>query len=121
MYTAQGRTSSQQPWFYETTSYTLKMGRKLVPETSGILHILALLSAREYLIVVHNIIPLNAKLNPICYLLALIGAHHFLHVSRIRIKIWDSLLYLVTKYLLKHNNTLSRLTLSSADKRSVVF
>ena len=26
--------------------------------------------------------PLNPKLNPICYLLALLGAHHFLHVSR---------------------------------------
>ena len=30
--------------------------------------------------------PLNADLNPICYLLALLGAHHFLHVSRIRFK-----------------------------------
>ena len=26
------------------------------------------------------------ELNPICYLLALLGAHHFLHVSRIRVK-----------------------------------
>ena len=30
--------------------------------------------------------PLNAELNPICYLLALLGAHHFLHISRIRVK-----------------------------------
>ena len=30
--------------------------------------------------------PLKPELNPICYLLALLGAHHFLHVSRIRIK-----------------------------------
>jgi len=30
--------------------------------------------------------PLNAELNPICYLLALLGAHHFPHVSRIRVK-----------------------------------
>jgi len=30
--------------------------------------------------------PLNAELNPICYLLTLLGAHHFLHVSRIRVK-----------------------------------
>ena len=30
---------------------------------------------------------LNAELNPICYLLALLGAHHFLHVSRIRVKL----------------------------------
>ena len=30
--------------------------------------------------------PFNPELNPICYLLALLGAHHFLHVSRIRVK-----------------------------------
>jgi len=29
--------------------------------------------------------PINPELNPICYLLALL-AHHFLHVSRIRVK-----------------------------------
>jgi hypothetical protein len=28
---------------------------------------------------------LNAKLNPICHLLALLGAHHIFHVSRIRV------------------------------------
>ena len=33
-----------------------------------------------------NFNPLNPELNPICYLLALLGAHHFLHVSRIRVK-----------------------------------
>ena len=31
--------------------------------------------------------PLNTELNPTCYLLALLGAHHFLHVSRIRVKL----------------------------------
>jgi len=31
--------------------------------------------------------PLKSELNPICYLLALLGAHHFLHVSRIRVKL----------------------------------
>ena len=30
--------------------------------------------------------PLNAELNPICHLLALLGVHHFLHLSRIRVK-----------------------------------
>ena len=34
-----------------------------------------------------NINPLNTELNSICYLLALLGAHHFLHVSRIRVKL----------------------------------
>ena len=31
--------------------------------------------------------PLKPELNPICYLLALLGAHHFLHVSRIRVEL----------------------------------
>jgi hypothetical protein len=31
--------------------------------------------------------PLNAELNPICHLMALLGAHHILHVSRIRVKV----------------------------------
>jgi hypothetical protein len=30
--------------------------------------------------------PLNAELNPICHLLALLGAHHIFHISRIRVK-----------------------------------
>ena len=34
-----------------------------------------------------HINPLNPELNPICYLLALLGAHNFLHVSRIRVKL----------------------------------
>jgi len=29
---------------------------------------------------------LNAELNPICHLLALLGVHHILHVSRIRVR-----------------------------------
>jgi len=41
--------------------------------------------------------PLNAELNPICYLLALLGAHHFLHVSRIRVK--SSTLRLLMSYI----------------------
>jgi len=31
--------------------------------------------------------PLNTELNPIYYFLALLGAHHFLYVSRIRVKL----------------------------------
>jgi 4-amino-4-deoxy-L-arabinose transferase-like glycosyltransferase len=30
--------------------------------------------------------PLNAELNPVCHLLALLGAHHIFHVRRIRVK-----------------------------------
>ena len=32
--------------------------------------------------------PLNAELNPICHLLALVGDRHILHVSRIRVKLF---------------------------------
>jgi hypothetical protein len=31
--------------------------------------------------------PLNAELNTISHLLALLGAHHILHISRIRVNI----------------------------------
>jgi len=33
----------------------------------------------------NTINPLNAGLNPICHLLALLGAHHILHISRVRV------------------------------------
>jgi hypothetical protein len=31
--------------------------------------------------------PSNAELSPICHLLALLGAHHILHVSRISVNV----------------------------------
>jgi hypothetical protein len=34
--------------------------------------------------------PLNAKLNPICHLLELVGAHPIFYVSRIRVKLVGS-------------------------------
>jgi hypothetical protein len=30
---------------------------------------------------------LNAELNPICHLLTLLGAHHILHISRVRVNV----------------------------------
>jgi len=41
-----------------------------------------------FLLSVTSLNPLNAELNPICYLLALLGAHHFLHISSIRVNIY---------------------------------
>jgi hypothetical protein len=35
---------------------------------------------------INNFNPLNAQLNPICHLLALLGDHHILHVSGLRVK-----------------------------------
>jgi hypothetical protein len=34
----------------------------------------------------HLLNPLNAELNPIRHLLALVGARHIVHVSRVRVK-----------------------------------
>jgi len=49
------------------------------------MEILVLLEAVNFLGSRATVNPLTAELNPICYLLALLGAHHFLHVSRIRV------------------------------------
>jgi hypothetical protein len=38
---------------------------------------------------IQNVSPSNSELNPICYLLALLGAHHILHISRIRVKMYN--------------------------------
>ena len=43
-------------------------------------------------ILVHQLF--NPELNPICHLLALLGAHHILHVSGIWVKSWLSKLNL---------------------------
>jgi len=35
-----------------------------------------------------NFNPLNTELNPICHLLALLGARHIFHVSRARVNLY---------------------------------
>jgi len=39
--------------------------------------------------------PLKAELNPICHLLALVGGHHILHVSRIRVNFTSVHIFLI--------------------------
>jgi hypothetical protein len=43
-------------------------------------------SFAKILEIVSFVNPLNAELNPICHLLALLGAHHIIHISRMRVK-----------------------------------
>jgi hypothetical protein len=43
------------------------------------------ISREEKMSLYGSINPLNAELNPIRHLLALVGAHHFVHLSRIRV------------------------------------
>jgi hypothetical protein len=47
-----------------------------------VFHVLSGIRAGTILNIIN---PLNAELNPICFLLALLGAHHILHVGRIRV------------------------------------
>jgi hypothetical protein len=39
---------------------------------------------------IHVINPLNAELNLVCHLLVLLGAHHILHVSRVRFNLHEA-------------------------------
>jgi hypothetical protein len=39
--------------------------------------------------------PLNAELNPICHLLAFLGAHHIFHVRRIKVNKEQILLWFI--------------------------
>ena len=48
---------------------------------SLLIHLPSLISTFKY-----YLNSLNAESNPICHMLALLGAHHILHISRIRVK-----------------------------------
>jgi hypothetical protein len=61
-----------------------KQGNKLLNSTI-VTYFDFVVNGKKYFYGVFN--PLNAELNPICYLLALLGAHHFLHISRIRVNL----------------------------------
>jgi hypothetical protein len=44
--------------------------------------------------------PLNTELNPICHLLALLEAHHILHITRIRVNVvFPGMCHLVVLYV----------------------
>jgi len=50
--------------------------------------VLTLVQTKQIRINIHMVTnPLKAELNPLCNLLALLGAHHIIHVSRIRVKL----------------------------------
>jgi len=65
-----------------------------------------------------DINPLNAELNPICYFLALLGAHHFLRVSRIRVK--SLTLRLLMSYIYIYMERLFLMFLDHTQRRSRV-
>ena len=78
--------------FYASSPFCLRFtsllsrrvsSRSLCDVRTKYLYVAAGISTRH--IIKSLINPLKPELNPICYLLALL-AHHFLHVSRIRVK-----------------------------------
>jgi hypothetical protein len=42
--------------------------------------------------------PFNAELNPICHLLALLGAHHIFHVSGLRVNFIDIPIFFLSQF-----------------------
>ena len=68
-------------------SSTVIQARKCIACLNGIMWSEDIRKERKLKVYNALINPLNPKLNPICYLLVLLGAHHFLHVSRIRVKL----------------------------------
>ena len=57
--------------------------RKIVAPFNVLTSVLMVSCFDGYVIVIN---PLNAELNPIRHLPSLVGAHHIVHVSRIRVK-----------------------------------
>ena len=58
-----------------------------LPRKQFIYDILARMIAKATVQIFLHLNPLNAELNPICHLLALLGAHHILHISGVRVKL----------------------------------
>ena len=63
-------------WLFKQT--LIRIHGKTPFYNCGCLHLMRSISKRLFSLYWFN--PLNPELNPICYLLALLGAHHFLHV-----------------------------------------
>jgi hypothetical protein len=92
-YTAKERLSASFPGRFTAWAVTAeglafepvwKLWRKVSLSSPGIEPPLA----GRYIELCAMFSPLNAKSNPICHFMALLGAHSILHVSRIRVKLY---------------------------------
>jgi hypothetical protein len=52
---------------------------------TGCTLLIIFISTSIHVLVIHQLNPLNAELNPICHLLALLETRRILHVSRLRV------------------------------------
>ena len=78
-------------------------------------HVWFVCISQIWTIIGSDINPLKPELNSICYLLALLGVHHFLHVSRIRVKLLTfrllmSYIYMEHPFLMFLDHTQRRTT-----------
>ena len=74
------------PQLFEISLPAYQLAQRHIPED---LHLQQSRNTRSHCVLQNlllNFNPLEPELNPICYFLALLGAHYFLHVSRIRVK-----------------------------------
>jgi len=63
--------------------------------------------------------PLNAELNPICHLLALLGAHHIFHISRVRVNRNSFKISLIKNYVSCKKSALSENRVNMSEKRQI--
>jgi hypothetical protein len=52
------------------------------------------LKTRDEFLIIYSLNPLNAELNPVRHLLALVGAHLIVHVGRVRVNEMNNLSWL---------------------------
>jgi len=106
VFRANPRRIKRNPWSWRWTQYSPPKRYKLIadyritPQTHNFFcHNCSFFSRRIFIgnmflnswlfVAKRHINPLNTELNPICHLLALLGTHHILRVSRIRVnEIW---------------------------------
>jgi hypothetical protein len=83
----------------DEVSRFLELGYQVVEDTSSIYKHFYLWKSSDGRVggpmPLQGINPLNAELNPICHLLALLGTRHILHVSGLRVKYKPSILQTV--------------------------
>jgi hypothetical protein len=96
--TSDNSFSEKNPWLYYNSASSFLLTSSLfwgVSFNYSVFSIMLIIYAVVFCMhpvvqyMLSNFNSLNAELNPFCHLLALLGAHHILHVGRTRVKDWS--------------------------------